>query len=701
MWSFCRFAPICLNVLMTTEYSPFAKALRLTAAFCSLLLTSFCESGLWLLVAAFYHPHIVTPDYAAVFVVPADHFRPEPVERMQYVLTLLTLPFLLYGWYALARKILARRGEKLARDAARAGWISLGVFFVWLALLSYYCPYAFNNNLFLDVSDKLTSIMCMAFGTGYFKSAFPSAVCWLAVLGAVAWLLDRHPDLWTSRKTEFVVWAGIICAAVSCCLLEPFGPPMLDNGSLYGMHFEAVFHPVAEVYAGKSLLVDLINQYGLYPYYLNFIFKIIGLGVFKFTIMMVVLSLLSYVAFFDVCYTMFKNRVVALLALGGIFFCVQMHFFLYSLTQYFQGMPLRTVGVAIATALALRYLHKGTAQAYYASAVGCAFSVMWNFDTGFVVFLTWLLTLAYKEIVARGWFNSLRATAKHIAINAGVLAAFVICFALHTKLHSGAWPDFGGFFAYIGYFYGFGFNLLPMVPFHPWNIIALLYAGGLLYSAVRLYEMEYDVKALDVFFLAIMGCGIFAYYQGRSVTSNLVFVAWPALLIGALPVEYMLEHAKESRFNKVAAALGGALLCSFIISDFRTPDKAWRCFNDSVIHPLSYVGARVPVNIDFMRGHTRPGESVIVLSYHAAVYNTYTQTKNPFKVPGLAELYLTKEIDEMAAVVASEKYPVFIETGVFCNHTAYTRKVLDALEAHYDIAAESSNGMAYCLPKKH
>ncbi len=317
-----------------------------------------------------------------------------------------------------------------------------------------------------------------------------------------------------------------------------------------------------------------------------------------------------------------------------------------------------------------------------------------------MVFLTWLLTLLYSDIVKNGWRCAIPSALKHGARNAAMLATLVCLFSLHTKLRSGCWPDFGGFLTYVGYFYGYGFNMLPMVAHHPWNLVALVYGGGLLYAAIKLHAREHEPKAMNAFFLAILGCGIFAYYQGRSVTSNLIFVAWPAFLLATMLLEFMLEMPNPTKVYRTAGALGGALLCTFIFNDVETLPAAWHCFSVKVIKQLDRRRpAPVPANISFMKLHTKPGDTALVLSYQASVYNLYTQTKNPLQMPGLAEVYLTKEIDYIAATVAEEKYPIFLEQGVFRNHTEYARKVFDGMNEHYDIIAESSYGMAYCLPK--
>jgi len=196
-------------------------------------------------------------------------------------------------------------------------------------------------------------------------------------------------------------------------------------------------------------------------------------------------------------------------------------------------ISLRDKTLRAAAFLALDWFYNRRAAAYYLCGALSACAVLWNFDTGLAVFVSWCAALAYQEILARGFKEATRPMLGHLFINAGFLAAVLAVFCGYTRMHSGSWPDFTGGFAYINYFYNLGFNMLPMSLVHEWNITAFAYAGGLLYAAIQLRRRQSTPKACAIFFLSVLGCGIFVYFQGRSAMSNLLFVSWPAMLIRA------------------------------------------------------------------------------------------------------------------------------------------------------------------------
>ncbi len=61
-----------------------------------------------------------------------------------------------------------------------------------------------------------------------------------------------------------------------------------------GVHFNAVFFPVVQVYQGKALLIDCASQYGLYPHLLQPLFAVVGLTVLSFTTVMARCLLLGH-----------------------------------------------------------------------------------------------------------------------------------------------------------------------------------------------------------------------------------------------------------------------------------------------------------------------------------------------------------------------------------------------------------------------
>jgi len=105
--------------------------------------------------------------------------------------------------------------------------------------------------------------------------------------------------------------------------------------------------------------------------------------------------------------------------------------------------------------------------------------------------------------------------------------------------------------------------------------------------------------------------------------------------------------------------------------------------------------------IAFIRKHSKPGESPLILSYHASVYHLYSGTKDPLNLPGFAEIYLSSDIDKLAAFIKSEKAPVFADDDFFMIHEPYARKkIAAALTENYSPVYHCGGGMTYYKPIK-
>jgi hypothetical protein len=645
---------------------------RWNAAVAALLLCVLAEYALCALVHFAYHPVAYGREYfAAHFAVNPDWFRPKPVERLQYVLLLLTLPFFLYGFYAACLRFMSATAEKL-QGFISGGALCAGIFFCVMAVSS--TPYVLAHN---------------------FATTAPGLAACAAVF-AFLWFYGAAPL--DKKVVTIVACAFAALCAVCAGVMQIFGPQMLDSGSMYGMHFSAVFHSVAQVYMGKSLLVDFPDQYGLYPFLLKPVLWLTGLSVLRFTVLLACLTVLCYSLIFSAARKLLQSGTFAALAACAVMFLSLFQQTLHIGEYYFQAVPLRMLFPAAAALLSLRYFYGGGNGAYYVCAAVCAFAPLWNFDTGFVCWLSWLLALGYAEISRRGW-NSVKPVLKHCAILCGMtLVAFGI-FAAYTRFHSGQWPDIPALFLYMGYFYGSGFNMVPMSIVHAWNIPALIYAGGLLFAAVKLYENEPGPLPDAVFMLSVLGCGIFAYFQGRSVTPNLFVVCWPAVLLAVCGAKWLFSRPGRAARFAAAMTMTAVIMCAF--SAAQGIPLAARNIHKRIMPALRHDGARFITNLDFMRANIIPGEKVLVISYNSSAYHLYAGTNDPLRLPGLSELYLNRDIDALAAVLREKKYPLFWDAGAFTNHTAYAGTVLQTLKESYNIVGESQAGMSYCLPKRN
>jgi len=632
--------------------------------FLTALLTVCAETALAWALAVFYHPSAVAPDYAALFVVPAYMFRPEPLERLQYLSCLFALPFFLYGFYLLISRVMRNvvitdETQKRAVYAASA----LGaLLFIGAGTADFYF---LRHSLFYT------------FGGVILFAAF-----WF-------WLFKAGEKALENKSLKLASAAVFIVSLALACTGFIFGAGILDGGSQYGMHFGAVFNSVAEVFSGKFLLVDIINQYGLYPFFLNPLFKLTGLSVISFTLLMAALAGAVYILFYAFARGLCRHKTTALLAVGVLLFLQVWHQRLVIDEIYFQTVPLRLIMPAAGLFAAWLAFAKGGRAWRIAAALICAGAAFWNFDTGAPLFIAYMAALVYADWCG-GFANALKKLPLRLGLGLGALLVVYGIFALGTFAASGAWPSFGKSFAYAGYFYGYGFNMLPMSAVHGWNIVAGIYLLALCLGIAGAVDGKRSPRRNMCVMLALFGLGIFAYFQGRSADANLLFVCYPAVLLTAFFAERLLELP-----SAISRAWGGFALSVIGIYSFSFVPAAplAAVFATERLPSARETQGTFPARAAFIRDHADKGEQPLILSYNGAVYHLYSGTKNPLNVPGFAELYLTADVDKITDYIAGGKSEkVFVEEGVLSMHTAYCRKIIQAVNSGYKPAAKSADG---------
>ena len=642
---------------------PLSRAFALTTA-----ATALSAALTALLVRLLYKPHSIAADYSA-FAMAARDFQPEPVERMQYLAVIAVLPFAAWGWNRFFTK---RRG---ANEPAPAG---LGYALLIAAALAAAIPMLTRAHVVLRTTAafpfSLAAATICAAGYYYYGSR----------------LLDKTQAVWCGLALLLTAMAALFGTQV-------FGFQSIDTAWDYAMHFGSVFHSVEEVWAGKTLLVDFKNQYGLYPVFLAPLFKLTGLSVLKFTVVMACLEVAAWLFLFLAFRLMLSSSALAALACGAALFVCQMHAaLLYHLT-YFQGVPIRLIAPTAALWLACKWFYEDSVAAKLSCGAVSALAVLWNFDTGIVLFTAWTLALAYQNLLRHGFSGGWNPALKDAAINAAFLFLSVGLYAFYTMAQAGAWPDFAGFLSFVGYFFGQGYFMIKMPLLHGWIGVALIYIAGLAYCAGILDRREYSPRACAVFFLSILGCGLFSYYQGRSVTSNLQFVSWPAIALAAMA----LEHIRRTAFKpaRVFAAIGiGALVFCSAGAAGALPAGIANLRREA-LPALRGTESPSTRKADFIRQNTAPGENAIILSYNAAAYHLHSGTRNPLKLPGMAELYLQSELHSLAGTIGERKYKVFFEDGAFAFHDGQKNAATESLEENYAAAKKTPDGMTLYLPK--
>ncbi|GAM11011.1 hypothetical protein OR1_03319 [Geobacter sp. OR-1] len=229
-------------------------------------------------MAKFLNPVVDVSRIHEIIAVPDNNYlKPEPLERILFLTGVFVWPILLFLAYNAAGVVLDRLGltAVLAEKTDAILKILIGAA---TALL-----------LWLDL-DK----------TDYYileKSiADNSPVSWgvIAMLTALSIIIASSERNKVNRFVFNVLSVLVSIAAPAIILgivvFALYDLNIIAHTSNHVEHLNAVLHAVAQVFNGKELLVDLNHQYGMYPHFLEPVFKVTGLSMLSFTAVMGVMT---------------------------------------------------------------------------------------------------------------------------------------------------------------------------------------------------------------------------------------------------------------------------------------------------------------------------------------------------------------------------------------------------------------------------
>lgn len=555
-------------------------------------------------------------------------YRPEPLERFLYISGVLLLPFCLGAAYLAVRRLL-RGGQA---DSALRHLRPAAVLFTAAAALALL--------LAGGLAEHRPALRFFLPG-GWYSLTIALALALVASTSVARRIAERAGKLpWAlSTGAIGIILFGTLAMAV-------FREEHVRNIPIFWTSFNAVFHSVVQVFFGRELTVDFVNQYGLYPHFLEPIFRLVGLSVLTFTLLMGLLNCLTFAGIYLFLARETRSPLVACIGTASAFF------FCYAYAKanpqpdlFFQYNPLRTIFPAILLVVAQALAHKQ--RPWMPGALGSlgAAAVLWTPDVGMIVLASGLLFLGYNSLSQR----RARQIPWQLLQASGAALAVLILFALLLRLQFGAFPDYTRLFQHAKAFYFLGNTMLPMPRFGLWVPVLAIYTIGLLRALIPLLDGRSQPRDQLSFLLSVLGLGLFTYYQGRSVVWNLTIAAYPAVLLLALFADD-LRRAAPGAGQRAERSLLVILLAMFF---FSVPALA-------IITPgwVRNVAGKIEISrrgestdvlrdIRFLQGLVRPGEKVHIMSYQSGLFHLMTRTTSPLDIPGESEMvYLADFVKE-------------------------------------------------------
>ncbi len=634
-------------------------------------------------------------DPAALSAMPpsvAREVRPEQSERTAFIASALFYPIVCFLLWSLAGTM----QKSFSMSTRRAGTLVLIGWAVclagWLYAAMDRVGFSYLRVLYPDLELSVPISLFLPFLVLLYLEGRYAAAGWAR---------------WMGRILTVAAGTAVVASTLSVTLLtraDPFA---------YSMHFNAYFYSVVQVFFGKTLLVDLTNLYGFYPYFLQPVLGIIGMDVPQMTLVMGVLLSGCFLIVLFLLTRLAKSRLIAacgVLAVAG-YYTVSAAF---SLDPYFQYFPHRVVLPTLL--LLLVYLYQRSRgrrkrALYYLGFMSCAAGLLWNVETGVIGLAAYLIFLEWETLGrarATGPSRTALALIVHVAWACAAVLAAGAWLAVYTFARSGQLIDWAAIGTYQTLFYGVGLNMLPMPLLHPWNLVILAYMAGLTVSALCLHRRlrgeptELDESARSwfnmVFFLSVLGIGLFVVYQGRSDDANLVATFWTTFLLTALYADALFERAFRDRGAPRPGERTGpwgwafrpaAAVILFVL--FLVATASIKMFPAQLAHlrrqvsMLTNAGAEMPKDVArkeaFLISHFAPGTATpIFSSQYETVFHLLTRTTNPVAAPGWNEQLFNADAERYARSLQTGEFQSIVSTGTFAFEFP---EIMEIIRANY------------------
>jgi len=629
----------------------------------SLILSLFFYLLIADIISKFYHPDIGqrTKLIKDICIHQGSRIRPEPLEQALVITGLIILPLSLIIIYHTLNRALRTINHKLLNVlypvAVLCGTYSL-ITLIYQALTSREgegCFPATNLQFYFHLSLPYTKPYLYSF------IIFPSIL-----FSFLLWQRQRNSVF---KRATALISRGFIYTFSSLLVLTIFLWNVFPITSLkYSWHFNAVFYPSTQIYLGKALLIDgFTHTYGLFAHFLNPIFDLFGLCVLTFSIVMSFLLALSFLFIFLILRNILENKSIIFLGFTTMLFLGYLFGKLETGDYYFQYHPIRFFPPCLIAFLALWYIKSKNRILYYSTFIFSSVAIMWNFDAGIVVYLSWILFLCYRELSPSTL--DAKEVSKNILthISVALLTVFgtVALYLLLVRIGYGKFPSLNSFIAMQLLFSKMGFNALPMPRTHPWNIVILMYIVGLLHSIYSVMHKKVTRKTAMVFFFTLIGFGTFAYYQGRSHNWNLFNVWSPFFILATIFADDLLEVIKRHGIKIYHCTILFSLLIymlSFSFIDILVNSK--RMYSLFITRNRWYADLKddqTMKNINFIRTHAQKGEEILILSSNQAVYFSESGTLSAFN-PSLFDLFYKADYERLLEVIKNRDFlKIFVE----------------------------------------
>ncbi|TWB24555.1 hypothetical protein FBZ89_101181 [Nitrospirillum amazonense] len=475
---------------------------------------------------------------------------------------------------------------------------------------------------------------------------------------------------------------------------------------------DAFIYSISQVIFGKTVLVNFPAQYGLSAELIGGFLRLFPFSILAFSLVFCVMQVVSLAAVFHAFAK--ETRVWVLRPLFGLALVLVTFASVIMINgvdeYYLQYWPLRFIWPALSIFALQAY--KSAPDLRHAAAVSviAAIGTIWNIESGLPI------AIGFAALLVTKWaFNLGSREARSIALRRHLLRAllqhgilfiaFAAAMAVYISAKAEHPPHWGWLVEYQKLFYGLGVAMLPMplTITTPWMSVLALYLLGLLMAASA-WRRTPCTRGYDlIFFVAVLGWGLFTYYQGRSHILNLINVCWPAILLATILTDRAIRFVRTRRLSRPHLILPAIAIAGLFYTALPFVQNLGLLWQNTLTVIDTWGQAASPLVSDelaFIREHTVPGQACVLLTRRQGLYYAAAGLGNPIDGPGYSEMLTIKDRDALMAQLNTRRFDcVFIGMGKDSEQNLDTD--VSAPFRDYETVATNAKGTLHFLkPKK-
>jgi hypothetical protein len=600
---------------------------------------------------------------AKLFITPnlIPAVNPQPIERLQVMFSLLIIPVFIFTGLKLF-------SASLFTKLFSSKFVYLSSVFVsfFLLFILFYLDLKGDPSNFLYIEKHpYYSDTRRFFGQIISGRIFNTT---LVIFPFLLYFFLNYSFTKYSKALYFFSNSSLLFLILGAFLLQISNR---DNYFGWYEHLNAVIYSVAMVQQGKFLLIDLTNQYGLYPHFLYPLFKLIDVNVTTFSLVMASLTATSYALLYFALKKVIRNKFILFLAITSVLYFSLFSFLFNGIyDSYYAYRPIRMIFPALTFFLAYSYIVNPTKKLYLVTISVSSIAILWNFDAGIFCFLSFYLYICYEKLLGRRLILFIPLLLKHTLYFLLILAITFFLYSLIIYLQAGSFPDWLMFLKYQKIFVDIGYVAIRLPVFNAWNLIFIVYLIGILIGLRSLYFNHSNQHDKLVFFTSLMGLGIAAYYVNRSHDYAVWQTLYPSMIVISLFLDRLIGIYK----------LKGLELKNFLlilVLTFILLSSSMQLFKP--LEMYSVLRARLPDiilqrvdrsdragDILLVNANVSTGEKILILAENEGVLYLETKTSSPISIPGSSERHLISDENILLNFLKNNKsIKVFISNNYY------------------------------------